>query len=79
MTIAGKYCESGDILIRDIALPPMEAGDILAIPASGAYCIPMSSNYNAALRPAIVFVKDGTARLARRRETYEDLIRAELV
>jgi diaminopimelate decarboxylase len=79
VTIAGKYCESGDILIRDIALPPMEAGDILAIPASGAYCIPMSSNYNAALRPAIVFVKDGTARLARRRETYEDLIRAELV
>lgn len=79
VTVAGKYCESGDILIRDIALAGPRADDILAIPASGAYCVPMSSNYNAALRPAIVFVKDGAARLVRRRETYEDLVRAEMV
>jgi diaminopimelate decarboxylase len=78
VTIAGKYCESGDILIRDIALPDPHPGDILAVPASGAYAPAMASNYNAALRPAIVFVKDGAARLVRRRETYEDLLRAEL-
>jgi len=78
VTIAGKYCESGDILIKDIALPAPAAGDILAIPASGAYAPAMASNYNAALRPAIVFVQDGHARLVRRRETYEDLLRAEM-
>lgn len=74
VTIAGKYCESGDILIKDIALPPLQAGDILAIPASGAYCLSMASNYNAALRPPIVLVRPGWARLIRRRETYQDLM-----
>jgi diaminopimelate decarboxylase len=78
VTVAGKYCESGDILIRDIALAGPRAGDTLAIPTSGAYCIPMSSNYNAALRPAVILVKDGAARLIRRRERYEDLIRNEV-
>ncbi len=77
VTVAGKYCESGDILIRDVALAAPRMGDILAVPAAGAYCIPMASNYNAALKPAIVFVREGEARLVRRRETYEDLIRAE--
>ena len=79
VTIAGKYCESGDILIRDIELPEMASGDILAIPTSGAYCVPMASNYNAALKPAIVMVKDGKARLIRRRETFEDLVSSDLV
>jgi diaminopimelate decarboxylase len=78
VTVAGKYCESGDILVKDIALPAPAAGDILAIPASGAYAPAMASNYNAALRPAIVFVRDGGARLVRRRETYEDLLRTEM-
>jgi diaminopimelate decarboxylase len=78
VTVAGKYCESGDILIRDIELAAPRGGDTLAIPTSGAYCVPMSSNYNAALKPAILLVKDGRARLIRRRETYEDLIRAEV-
>jgi diaminopimelate decarboxylase len=73
VTIAGKFCESGDILVKDVRLPKLEAGDILAMPTSGAYAIPMSSNYNASLRPAIVMVKEGKARLIRRRETYEDL------
>ena len=79
VTIAGKYCESGDILIRDIELPEIATGDILAIPSCGAYCIPMACNYNAALKPAIVMVKDGKARLIRRRETFEDLVSTDLV
>jgi diaminopimelate decarboxylase len=78
VTIAGKFCESGDILIRDIDLPHLEPGDILAVPASGAYAPAMASNYNGALRPAIVFVRDGAARLVRRRETYDDLLRTEV-
>ena len=73
VTIAGRFCESGDILVKDVRLPPLEAGDVLAMPTSGAYSIPMSSNYNASLRPAIVMVKEGSARLITRRETYADL------
>ena len=53
MTIAGKYCESGDILIRDAELPRLWAGDILAIPVAGAYCLSMASNYNGSLKPAV--------------------------
>ncbi len=79
VTIAGKFCESGDILIQDIALPPVAAGDIIAIPDCGAYCLPLGSNYNASLKPAIVLVKEGKARLIRRRETFDDLIRCDLV
>ena len=78
VTIAGKFCESGDILIRDISLPIVEEGDILAVPSCGAYSLPMSSNYNASLKPAIVLVKEGQARLIRQRETHEDLIRCDL-
>ncbi|HET9661859.1 MAG TPA: diaminopimelate decarboxylase [Thermomicrobiales bacterium] len=74
VTIAGKYCESGDVLIRDIDLPQLEPGDLLAVPAAGAYCIPMASNYNLALKPAVVLVCEGQARLIRRRETYDDLL-----
>ncbi len=78
VTLVGKYCESGDILIRDIMLPVIESGDVVAIPSSGAYAVPMSSNYNLNPRPAIVMVKDGNARLIRRRETFEDLLRTEV-
>ncbi len=78
VTIAGKFCESGDILVKDIKLPSVLPGDIIAIPDSGAYCIPMSSNYNAALKPAIILVKEGKARLIRRRETFDDLTRCDL-
>jgi len=77
-TIAGRFCESGDILIRDIALPPVFAGDIIAIPDCGAYCLPMASNYNASLKPAVVLVKAGEPRLIRRRETFDDLTRYDL-
>ena len=78
VTIAGRYCESGDILIRDAELAPLEAGDILAMATAGAYALPMASNYNASLRPAVVMVNDGEAKLIRRRETYEDLMRADI-
>jgi diaminopimelate decarboxylase len=77
VTISGKYCEAGDVLIKEIELPEVKAGDILAVAGSGAYCVPLSSNYNAAFRPAIVFVRDGRARLIRRREMLEDLIRRD--
>ena len=79
VTIAGRYCESGDMLIKEIILPPLSAKDIVAIPDCGAYCLPMASNYNASLKPAIVLVKEGKARLIRRRETFEDLTRCDLV
>jgi len=77
VTIAGRYCESGDILISDIRLPSVTSGDIIAIPGCGAYCLPMSSNYNASLKPAVVMVNNGKARLIRRRETVEDLLRCD--
>ena len=74
VTIAGKYCESGDLLVKDAQLPSLDTGDLLAIAASGAYCLSMASNYNMSLRPAVVLVNDGEARLIRRRETYDDLL-----
>jgi len=78
-TIAGKFCESGDILIRDIALPQPTPGDILAVPGCGAYCVPMASNYNAFFLPAIALVKEGKARLIRRRQTLADLTSCDMV
>ena len=79
ITLAGRFCESGDILIRDILLPPIAPGDIVALPAAGAYALPMASNYNGSLRPAVVMVKEGQAHLIRRRETYEDLTRYDTI
>ncbi len=79
VTIAGKFCESGDILVEDISLPPVSAGDIIAIADCGAYCLPMASNYNTSLKPAVVLVGEGKARLIRRRETFADLTRCDLV
>jgi len=78
VTIAGKYCESGDLLIKDVQLPRTEPGDVVALPASGAYCIAMASNYNMALRPAVVALHDGRATLIRRRETYADLLSTDV-
>jgi diaminopimelate decarboxylase len=79
VTIAGKFCESGDILVKDIDLPPVSAGDIIAIPDCGAYCLPLQSNYNASLKPAIIMVKEGRARIVRRCETLQDLSRYDLL
>ncbi len=78
VTLAGKYCESGDVLVKDIELPSLKYGDIIAIPASGAYGPSMASNYNLNARPAMVMVNKGTPRLIRRRETFEDLMRADV-
>ncbi len=79
-TVVGRYCESGDILARDVPLPAdLEPGDLLAFPTAGAYSIPMASQYNGVPRPAIVLVReDGTHQLIRRRETYDDLLRADV-
>lgn len=79
VTICGKYCESSDILIRDLELPEMSAGDIIAIPGCGAYNLTESTNYNMSFKPAVVMVKNGDARLIRRRETLDDLTRCDLV
>ena len=78
VTLAGKYCETGDILVKDVSLPILDSGDLVAIPASGAYCIAMSSNYNMNPRPEIVMVSDGDSRIIRKRETYQDLMALDL-
>ncbi|MEK7377014.1 MAG: diaminopimelate decarboxylase [Candidatus Margulisiibacteriota bacterium] len=77
-TIAGKACESGDILIKDISFPKIERGDIIAVLCTGAYNYSMSSNYNRIPRPAVVMVKDGRPSLVVKRETNEDLVRNDL-
>jgi diaminopimelate decarboxylase len=79
VTIAGKYCESGDLLAIDIMLPKLESGDLLAVPATGAYCPSMASNYNMNPRPPMVLVKDGKSRLIRRRESYQDMMYCDVV
>jgi diaminopimelate decarboxylase len=78
VTIAGKYCESTDILITDIEMPELRSGDILCVPAAGAYCLAMASNYNGMPRPEVLMVRDGVARVMRRRETLDDLVAAEI-
>jgi diaminopimelate decarboxylase len=75
--VAGKHCESGDVLIHRVELPEPQRGDLLAVPATGAYTIAMASNYNASLRPAAVLVADGEARVIRRRESIDDLLALE--
>ena len=78
VTIAGKYCESTDILITDIAMPELKPGDVICVPAAGAYCLAMASNYNGMPRPEVLMVRDGEARVIRRRETLDDLVAAEV-
>jgi diaminopimelate decarboxylase len=73
--VVGKHCESGDIVIEEAQVPAeLEVGSLLATPVTGAYGYSMASNYNMVTKPAVVFVKDGHARVVRRRETYEDLL-----
>ncbi|MEA2002709.1 MAG: diaminopimelate decarboxylase, partial [Actinomycetota bacterium] len=77
--IVGKHCEAGDVIVADAAIPAdTKVGDILCTPVTGAYGHSMGSNYNMVLRPAVVFVRRGRARLAVRRETYDDLIRRDV-
>jgi len=75
--VAGKHCESGDLLIERVELPEPHRGDILAVPATGAYTLAMSSSYNVVPRPAAVLVADGHARVIRKRETIDDLLALE--
>jgi diaminopimelate decarboxylase len=77
VTIAGMHCESGDILVRDAQLDDPRVGDVLVIPATGAYGHAMANNYNALLRPPVIFCRDGDARVVVRRETYDDLTRRD--
>ena len=77
VTIAGKYCESTDILITDIEMPALSSGDVIAVPAAGAYCLAMASNYNGMPRPEVLMLHDGKAEVMRRRETLDDLVAAE--
>jgi diaminopimelate decarboxylase len=72
-SVAGMHCESGDVLIRDVALPEPRIGDVLVTPATGAYGYAMANNYNGVPRPPVIFCRNGEARVVVRRETYEDL------
>ena len=78
VSIAGMHCESGDVLIDDVALPSPRRGDLLAVPATGAYTLAMASNYNGVPRPAAVLVRDGSPRVIRTRETVADLLEHEV-
>jgi diaminopimelate decarboxylase len=78
ISIAGPYCESGDVLIEELLMPAIEEQELLAIPASGAYQLSMSNNYNGARRPAVIWVEEGQAQLIIRRETVVDLSRRDL-
>jgi diaminopimelate decarboxylase len=79
VTVVGKHCESGDVLVRRGWVPDdLAVGDLLATPVTGAYGHSMGSNYNKVPRPALVFCRDGTARLVVRRETLADLVRLDV-
>ena len=78
MTVVGKCCESGDVLIRDIVLPEVRRGDVLVIFSTGAYNHSMASNYNKNPIPAVVMIEGGTPRLSVRRQTYEEMYACHL-
>jgi len=78
VTVVGKHCESGDIVVRDARVPAdLAVGDVLCTPVTGAYGYSMASNYNKVPRPAVVFVAGGQARVVVRRETLDDLLRLD--
>ncbi len=79
VTICGKCCESGDIIIKDAHLPKAKTGDILAVMSTGAYNYSMSSNYNRIPRPPVVMAKDGKTKVAVKRETYDDIIKNDVI
>ncbi len=78
VAIAGKCCESGDLITKEAQVQPLKAGDILCVFATGAYTYSMASNYNRLTRPAMVMARQGQERLVVRRETYEQLIQNDL-
>ncbi len=78
VTVVGRHCESGDVLIDGVQLPSPSVGDLLAVATTGAYCFTMSNNYNGNRRIPVVFVSDGRARIVVRRETWDDLLRRDV-
>lgn len=78
VSIAGPYCESGDVVIEDLFMPKIEEGELIAIPASGAYHLSMASNYNGSRKPAVIWLEEGKARVIVQRETIDDLLKRDL-
>jgi diaminopimelate decarboxylase len=78
VSIAGPYCESGDIVIEDLPMPKVTEGNLIAIPVAGAYHLSMSSNYNGARRPAVLWLEEGFAQVIKQRETVNDLLDTDL-
>ncbi len=76
--LVGKHCESGDVITPDVPLADPRIGDLVVVPATGAYCFTMANNYNAALRPPVIYCANGTARVGVRRETFDDLLAREI-
>ena len=79
VTVAGRFCESGDILIKDIELNSPQAGDILCVYDTGAYCYSMSSNYNCTLKPAMVLIEENKGKLIVKRQTLEQLVQNDVI
>ena len=75
--VVGRHCEEGDVITGDVTVTQPRVGDLMVVPATGAYCFTMANNYNAALRPPVIFCDNGTARVAIRRETFDDLLARE--
>jgi diaminopimelate decarboxylase len=78
VSIGGPFCESGDILLENLLLPDIQEGELIAIPVAGAYQMSMSSNYNGARRPAVVWLEEGNAKLIMKRETIQDLLKNQV-
>jgi diaminopimelate decarboxylase len=76
--LVGRHCESGDVITPDVALAGPRIGDLIVVPVTGAYCFTMANNYNAALRPPVIYCANGTARIGVRRETFDDLLSREV-
>jgi diaminopimelate decarboxylase len=77
--VAGKHCESSDVIVRDVLLDDPRAGDVVVTPVTGAYCYAMANQYNGVPRPPVVFVRDGDARVVVRRETYDDILARDVL
>ena len=75
--VVGRQCESGDLMCQDVALPDPRVGDLVAMPATGAYAYTLANNYNGACKPPVIFCADGSSTLAVARETYEDLLHTQ--
>ena len=78
VSIAGPYCESGDVIIEDLPMPKIEAGELIAVPVSGAYHLSMASNYNGSRKPAVLWLEKGQARIIVRREMIDDLLKRDV-